>query len=209
MTESEALEILQSHQAILRDTHVVFTSGRHGNAYVNKDAIYPATSAISKLCRGIAEHFVNSNPDIVAAPAIGGIILSQWTAAHLVELGCPALSVYAEKVDDGFAFRRGYNQLITDRSVLVVEDIVTTGGSLKAVVESVRTEGGNVIGTGVLCNRGGVTPEQVAGPPELFALTNLQLETWDEAECPLCNGGVPVNTDVGKGREFLERQSAQ
>ncbi|MDI6883448.1 MAG: hypothetical protein QMC93_03255, partial [Patescibacteria group bacterium] len=57
---------------------------------------------------------------------------------------------------------------------------------------------------GVLCNRGGITPEDVANPPKLFALVDLKLDTWDEAECPLCVKGIPINTEIGKGREFLK-----
>jgi orotate phosphoribosyltransferase len=208
MSPEEALSILTEHQAVLKDTHVVYTSGRHGSAYVNKDAIYPDTLAVSALCQGIAEHFAAAAVQVVAAPAVGGVILSQWTAFHLTRLDDPCLAVYAEKADGGFLFRRGYDRLLRGKRVLVVEDVITTGGSLRAVIDAVRQCGAAVIGAGVLCNRGQLTADQVGGPPELYALTEIQLESWEEAECPLCRRAVPVNTAVGKGKEFLKRHGA-
>jgi orotate phosphoribosyltransferase len=88
----------------------------------------------------------------------------------------------------------------------VVEDVITTGGSVKKVIEVTRALGGNIVGLGVLCNRGEITVENVANPPKLFALVNIKLDAWDEGECPLCAQGVPINTDVGKGREYLTRK---
>ena len=140
-----------------------------------------------------------------------GVILSQWTAHHLTEMnGHEVLGVYAEKSEGGdvFVIKRGYDKLIAGKNVLVVEDVLTTGGSAKKVVEATRAIDGNVIGLGVLCNRGGITPQDVAYIPKLIALVNVKLDAWDEADCPLCEQNVPINTDVGKGREFLARKQA-
>ncbi|GMQ94917.1 MAG: phosphoribosyltransferase family protein [Patescibacteria group bacterium] len=209
MNEQEVIKILENVGAVIVDSHMVYTSGRHGTAYVNKDALYPHTKETSKLCRAIAERFAESNIQVVIAPALGGIILSQWISHHLSELtGHEVLGVYAEKAEGGetFEIRRGYDKLVSGKRVLVVEDILTTGGSAKKVVKATRAAGGDVIGLGVLCNRGGITPQDVAGVPELFALFNIKLDTWEEALCPLCKSGVPINIDVGKGKEFLARK---
>lgn len=209
MNEQEALQILGKVGAVITDSHIVYTSGKHGTAYVNKDAVYPHTAETSRLCRAIAERFADDNVQVIIAPAIGGVILSQWTAHHLTEMsGHEVFGVYAEKSEDGdtFIIRRGYDKLIAGKNVLVVEDILTTGGSAKKVVKATRAIGGNVIGLGVLCNRGGITPQDVADVPKLTALVNITLKAWDEAACPLCERNVPVNTDVGKGREFLARK---
>ena len=211
MTEREVLEILSKVGAVITDSHIVYTSGKHGTAYVNKDAVYPHTKETSDLCRAIAEQFADDGVEVVIAPAIGGVILSQWTAHHLSEItGREVLGVYAEKVESGDAFviKRGYDKLVAGKDVLVVEDVLTTGGSAKKVVEATRALGGNIVGLGVLCNRGGITPQDVADPPKLFALVNVKLDAWDEAECPLCVKSVPINTDVGKGREYLARKKA-
>ncbi len=206
MNEQEVLEILRKLGAVITDSHIVYTSGRHGSAYVNKDAVYPHTAETSRLCHAIAERFADDSVKVVIAPAIGGVILSQWVAHHLSEMnGYEVLGVYAEKTKSGDAFviKRGYDKIVAGKNVLVVEDVLTTGGSAKKVVEATRALGGNVIGLGVLCNRGGITPRDVADVPKLTALVNVTLDAWDEADCPLCGQDVPINTDVGKGREFL------
>lgn len=212
MNEKEVLQILADVGAVITNSHIVYTSGKHGSAYVNKDAVYPHVEITSQLCRAIAEHFSNEDLygiDAVVAPAIGGVNLCTWTAYWLEKLtNRKALALYAEKTEDGetFVFRRGYDKFIPNRRILAVEDVLTTGGSAKKVIEVTRALGGNVLGLGVLCNRGGITPQDVADPPELFALVNVQLDAWDEADCPLCAQNVPINTDVGKGREYLAKK---
>ncbi|MBI2096321.1 MAG: phosphoribosyltransferase [Candidatus Taylorbacteria bacterium] len=209
MNEQEVLKVLRKVGAVIVGSHIVYTSGLHGTAYVNKDAVYPHTAETSRLCRAIAERFADDNVQVVIAPAIGGVILSQWTAHHLSEInGHKVFGVYAEKSESGDAFviKRGYDKLVAHKNVLVVEDVLTTGGSAKKVVEATRAIGGNVVGLGVLCNRGGITPQDVADVPKLDALVSVTLDAWDEATCPLCEQNVPVNTDIGKGREFLARR---
>ncbi len=219
MDKKEIMELLEKTGAIITDSHIVYTSGRHGTAYVNKDAVYPHTEIISRLCQAIAEHFFEreiNGIDAVVAPAVGGVILSQWTADWLTKLtGMEALALYAEKAEDGksFVFKRGYDRYLRrereadlPKLVLVVEDILTTGGSAREVIKAVRALDSQVVGVGVLCNRGGITLRDLSDVPELFALSNIKLDSWEEAECPLCGQGIPVNTEVGKGREFLARQ---
>jgi len=211
MNEQEVMRILGKVGAVITDSHIVYTSGKHGTTYFNKDAIYPHTKETSNLCRAIAEHFANDGVEVVIAPAIGGVILSQWTAHHLSKItGREVFGVYAEKAkgEDAFIIKRGYDKIVARKNVLVVEDVLTTGSSAKKVVEVTRALGGNIVGLGVLCNRGGITPEDVANPPKFFALVNVKLDAWDEAECPLCAQSVPINTDVGKGREYLVRKKA-
>jgi len=211
MSEQEILKILRKVGAVITNSHIVYTSGKHGSAYVNKDAVYPHTNETSRLCRYIANHFEDSGVEVVIAPAVGGVILSQWTAYHLTGLTGrgEVLGVYADKIivdgEDVFVIKRGYDKLIDHKHVLVVEDVLTTGGSVKKVINAVRACGGTVAGVGVLCNRGGITPENL-GVRILFALTNIHMDAWDEKDCPLCAQNVPINTDVGKGREFLARK---
>ncbi len=207
MTEDQILDILAKIHAVITDSHIVYTSGKHGAAYINKDAIYPHTEITSRICEEIARHFAKSGVEVVLAPAVGGVILSQWIAYHLTKItGREVLGVYAEKDGEGFVIKRGYDKLSSGKNVLVVEDLLTTGGSVKKVIETARGIGANVIGLGVLCNRGGVLVKDVGDPPELFSLLNLKFDAWDEADCPLCKRGVPINTDVGHGRKYLERK---
>jgi len=104
-------------------------------------------------------------------------------------------------------FRRGYNKLLKDRNVVVVEDIITTGGSVRKTIEAARRAGGSVTGVYAFCNRGGVAAAQL-GIPYLYSLVDVQMDAFDEGSCPLCAQGVPINTEVGKGKDFLARKSA-
>jgi len=202
--EKKVLKILRDVDAMVIG-HFVLASLLHAKVYINKDAIYLHPKKISLLCRYIAKNFVKDKVDAVVSPATGGIVLSQWTAYHLSRLTRrEVLAVYAEKDGKGgFVLKRGYDKVIKGKRVLVVEDILTTGGSVKKVIELVRSHGGIVVGLGALCNRGKVTPADVADPTEFFALVDIDVETWPEVKCPLCARSVPINTDLGKGKEYL------
>jgi orotate phosphoribosyltransferase len=104
--------------------------------------MYPYTREMSKLCKGIAEMVLDKNIEAVVGPATGGIILSQWVAYHLSELsGKEVFGTYADKDGDGFVIKRGYDEVIKGKNTLVVEDLTTTGGSIKKVVEAARAAG--------------------------------------------------------------------
>ncbi|MDP3947067.1 MAG: phosphoribosyltransferase family protein [bacterium] len=209
MNEQEVLRILGKIGAVIVGSHVVYTTGKHGTTYINKDAVYPHTAETSRLCRAIAEQFVSNGVEAVLAPAVGGCILSNRAAEHLTTLtGREVLGVYADKQNDGFVIKRGYDKLISGKNILVVEDVLTTGGSARKVIEAARAIGCNVIGLGALWNRGGITPHDVSDVPRIFALVNAKFDTWDEASCPLCAEGVPINTGVGKDLDALVRKLA-
>ena len=223
VNQQEARKILGDSRAVITDSHVVYTSGKHGSAYINKDAVYPHTMETSRLCEMIAKEFSGDNIDVVIAPAVGGVILSQWIARDLSVLtGREVLGVYAEKeimpisdpqnegracyVETGrFIIKRGYDKLITEKRVLVVEDVINTGNSVKKVLQATRRHGGMIVGVGALCNRGGITIQDL-NVPKFVPLMEVRLDAWDETDCPLCAQDIPINTDVGKGREFLSRK---
>ena len=209
MNQNNVLKMLAQADAVITDSHIVYTSGKHGSAYINKDAIYPYTSKISFLCRQLAESFINDGIEVVVAPAVGGIIMSQWVANGLTLLTHKEiLSVYAEKSDNGetFTLKRGYDKIVFGKEVLIVEDVLNTGGSVIKVIDTVRRAGGIVAGVGALCNRGGVTEKSLGGIPKLVSLVSITLDAWEAEKCPLCAKKVPINTQVGKGREFLENK---
>ena len=205
MTSDEVLGIFKKTGGYITGSHIVYTSGKHGEAYLNKDAIYPHTYDISQICQDIAVRFKDNDIDVVAAPALGGIILSQWTAYHLSKLtNRDILGVYTEKTPDkNQIFTRGYDKLIKGKRVLIVEDITTTGGSVMKVIESVKNAGGEIVVVCVLVNRDpqNINSESIGVP--FYPLAEMKVQAWDEDECPLCKKGIPINTTVGKGKEFL------
>src|SRR5947209_6920227 len=210
MNDLQIVQMFADAKAIIRDSHFVYSSGRHSSVYVNKDALYLHTEVIAQLCQRMAQPYDADEIDVVVGPVLGGIVLSQWVA-HFLNTRRSAgetLAVYAEKEGDGpdkkFLFRRGYDRCIPGKNVLVVEDVLTTGGSAHQVIELVRRHGGRVVGLSVLCNRGSVQPRDVGGVP-ISALIDITLETFVEEECPFCRQGVPINTELGKGKAFLAR----
>ena len=99
---NEAIEIFKKVGAILSDGHFVGASGLHFDTYINKDFLYVHTKETSQICKLLAEKYKNENIEVVVAPALGGIILSQWVAHHLSEIsGKEVLAVYTEKSSDG------------------------------------------------------------------------------------------------------------
>jgi len=208
MTSEQFLEILRSTGGYISGSHIVATSGKHIDTYLNKDAIYPHTKAISEVCLAMAEPYVGQRIEAVVAPALGGIVLSQWVAHHLSELtGEDVLAIYTEKTPDkDQILTRGYDKLVKGKRVLVVEDILTTGGSVIKVVNSVKKAGGDVVAVCVMCNRNpAVVNAELVGAP-LMALAEMSVPAWDEHECPMCKQGMEINVSVGKGREYLARK---
>lgn len=213
MIHPDPLSLLGDVGALVTNDHLVYTSGRHGSSYVNKDALYPHTAATSAVCAQLAQHFATAGIEVVAGPTVGGVIMAQWTAHHLSGLlGYEVLAVYAEEEvqSDGSkqrTFRRGYDGLVGGKRVLVVEDILTTGGSARMVVAAVAAAGGEVVGVGALCNRGALTAAQL-NAPTLYCISAVPLESYAADECPLCAAGVPVNTRLGKGAAFVAQRNA-
>ncbi len=206
---SNVIKILKKVGAVITDSHFVYTSGKHGSVYINKDAVYPHTTETSKIGELFAEKFKDIDIDVVAAPALGGIILSQWVAYHLSKLkGKEILGVYTEKTPDKqMIFTRGYDKLVKGKNVLVIEDLTTTGGSVRKVVNTVKAVGGSVVAVCVMVNRDpvNVTSEVVGGP--FSALGVLKASAFNEADCELCKKNIPINTDVGHGKKYLEEKN--
>lgn len=209
---NEILGLLKQCGGLLTDGHFVFTNGNHSDNYVNKDALYPHTEYASRLGEAMAQAAKDWDVEVVASPALGGIVLVQWAGHHLTRLlGREVLAVYAEKVDGpekAFAFNRGYDALVRGKRVLVVEDNFTTGGSVRKVVDLVRATGGDVVGVVAMLNRGGVSAADVGNPPHFEAIVEADLKSWPAEECHLCRDGVPVNVQIGKGKKFVEAQAA-
>lgn len=215
MKDNKVIGLLKKVGAILTDDHFVLTSGRHTGVYINKDFLYPHVKETAQVAKLFAEKFKNKAIDVVAAPAVGGTILCTWTAYYLSKLkGKEILSVYTEK-DKGTTasasesdqiFRRGYDKFIRGKKVLVLEDLTTTGISVKKTVAAVKKAGGTVVGVCVMVNR---DPERVnakvVGAP-FTSLGIFEVESYPENNCPLCKKGIPVNVKIGHGKKFMEHK---
>jgi orotate phosphoribosyltransferase len=170
-------DALRSSGALL-EGHFLLASGRHSHQYVEKFRLLEQPRLTSRLCEEFARRFAEDNIECVVGPVTGGIILAFETARHL-----GVRAVYAERAEDGknFTFRRGF-QLKPGERVLVVEDIVTTGGSAQKVVELVRASGGEVIGVGLLVDRSNGNLQIDA--PRIEPLLTMAVESYAPDEVP-------------------------
>ena len=204
----KVLEILNKVSAITKNSHIVLTTGRHTDGYINLDKLIPYTQDFSKIGRIFAEKYKDKVIDVVAGPAVGGILLSQWVAYHLSKLyKKEVLAVFTEKdPQKNQILERGFKKLVKGKKILVVEDFTTTGGSVKAAVKAVQAAGGRVMEICVILNR---EPDRVnsrtMGIP-FKSLDNFEVDSWLEEECPLCQKGVPINTSVGHGKQYLQKK---
>jgi len=207
--QEELIGILKRTGALITDSHMVGTSGRHMSIYINKDALLPHTEDAGRVGELFAEKNKELAVDMVVAPAMGAVILGHWTAFHLSRItGKEILSVYTKKdANENQIFKRGYDKMVSGKKVLVIEDTTATGGSVAKVVATVKAAGGNVVQACVMVNRDPekITSEIVGAP--FSWLARIPAETYAEEECPLCASGVPVNTSVGHGKKFLEKKN--
>lgn len=181
-SEGEIAALLRETGALL-EGHFQLASGRHSPVYIEKFRLLQHPRHTESVCRLIAERFRAEAPEVVAGPTTGGIILSYEVARQLGVRG-----IFAERAEGGRVFGRGFS-LAPGERVLVVDDVLTTGGSVQDVLRLVRSAGGLPVGVGVLVDR---TGGRVALGVPLFACLTLDLPAYDPGDCPLCREAVPL-----------------
>lgn len=176
-------EQLTARGGLLRG-HFQLSSGRHADTYIEKFRILQWPDLTSEFCALIAGHFGGA-ANLVAGPTTGGVILAFETARQL-GLRC----IIAERAEDGRGreFKRGFEIGPEDR-VLVVDDVLTTGGSVRDVLDAIRARGAEVVGVGVLVDRSAGRTE--FGVP-FFACLTVDVASWAAEECALCRDNVPL-----------------
>ena len=179
MTPEEVLELFKQSGALL-DGHFILTSGAHSPNYFQCAKVLQHPNWAQLLCSDIGLHFSQLKIHAVAAPAVGGIIV-----AHEVARTLNARCIFAERDSGAMRFRRGF-EVRRDENVLVVEDVVTTGGSLKEVIRLCRDADANVVGVGYLVDRSHGAAE--FGVPK-FSLLSVDVVQYQPDQCPLCREG--------------------
>lgn len=177
-----AKEIFEKSGAVLNG-HFVLTSGLHSPVYWEKFRVLQYPNYTEELCRIIAHHFRSQNIQLVAGPTTGGIILAFEVARQLGVRG-----IFAEKEGEERAFKRGF-YINPGERVLVVDDILTTGGSIRQVMAAVDKQNGVVIGIGVLVDR---SEQSLDFGVPLFSCHRSQTITYRPEGCPLCAAHVPL-----------------
>lgn len=182
MTEAEVKELLVKHGALL-EGHFLLTSGLHSGQYVEKFQVLQYPKATEALCAGFAEKFKDEKIDVVIGPVTGGIVLAHETAKHF-----GTRAIFAERDNGKMTIKRGF-EIKPGERVLVVEDVVTTGGSVQEVIDVVKELGGVIAGVAILVDRSGGTVD--FGAPSKAMLT-LKIQNFTPEECPFCKQGVPL-----------------
>ncbi|MBN2099616.1 MAG: orotate phosphoribosyltransferase [Dehalococcoidia bacterium] len=181
-TTSDAERIFREAGAVM-EGHFLLTSGLHSPVYWEKFRVLEQPRYTEPLCRIIAMHFQGQNVQLVAGPTTGGVIISYEVARQL-----GLRSIFAEREGDTRIFRRGF-EIMPGERVLVVDDILTTGGSVREVISEVKRKGGQLVGVGVLVDRSEGAVD--FGAP-LFSCHKTSVPTYRPEECPLCRKGIPV-----------------
>jgi len=189
MRPSEVQRIFRASDAWLNG-HFELSSGLHSVDYFQCAKVMQYPTLASRLCQALAQAFSADDVSCVAAPAMGGILVGYETARHL-----GTRSIFAERVDGKFMLRRSFQAGPDDR-ILVVEDVVTTGGSVNELVENLRDAGVNVVGVGALVDRSG---GWAAFDTKFHALLSVDVKTFSPDECPLCKEGVPLGKPGSRG----------
>lgn len=180
LSRERVLEILKQ-AGVLLEGHFLLTSGRHSDRYLQCAKIFRHTKYSEELCGALAESFKEIKIDIVIGPALGAVQMAYEVSRHI---GCE--NFFAERNSGGkMELRRGF-EIKPGMNVLIVEDVVTTGGSVKEVIEIVREQGGIVAGVGAIIDRTG--GEMDFGVP-FKSVISMKVESWEAENCPLCSEG--------------------
>lgn len=180
--EKDALEIFRQSGALL-EGHFRLTSGKHSAQYMQCAQVLQHPALAAELVQELAARFQGKGIQTVIGPAMGGIIV-----AHEVGRALGTRALFAERENGVMSLRRGFNLAVGER-VLVVEDVITTGGSVKEVMEVVREMGAISVGVAVLVDRSGGKVD--FGLP-LASVLQLNIQTYEPEICPLCAQGIPA-----------------
>lgn len=216
LSDSEIRRTFASMGAIHTDSHFVYTSGRHGSSYIDKDRIGLNPELTHRLAYELAERLksvlVRAQIVAVVGAPMGAIRLSDHVCFWLNRIffrmdGVQFKSIYADKNDDGsLVLKRGFPKIFQEGQggqAICIEDVLNSGDSARALVSAVREAGGEPVALGALCNRGQSTAESL-GVPNFVSLMDVQFDTYSEDELPDWLARIPVRTDIGHGAKWLE-----
>ncbi|NMP37366.1 MAG: orotate phosphoribosyltransferase [Clostridiales bacterium] len=189
MISNERVTQILKEAGVLLDGHFLLTSGRHSDRYLQCAKIFRNTKYSEELCKELAEKYADDNIQLVIGPAMGAVQMAYEVSRSI---GCE--NFFTERDENGaMQLRRGF-EIAEGQRVLVVEDVVTTGGSVKEVIELVRAAGGVVAGVGSIVDRTGGKID--FGVP-FRAVFSADVCSWEADECPLCKSGAGAPVKPG------------
>ena len=179
LSRGEVLTIFKD-VGVLKNGHFILTSGRHSGQYMQMAQASKHADVNENLCKNLAEKFKDYEIDVVISPAVGGLLVGYEMSKIL---GVP--NIFCERENGIMSLRRGF-QIEPGQKVLVVEDVITTGGSVKEVISVVEEAGGDIVGVGVLVDR---SNGKIAFDYPFNSLLGIEIESYDKDDCPICKEG--------------------
>jgi len=192
MTDTDVLRQFEESGALLTG-HFVLTSGNHSDRYFEKFNVLNQPQRVEALCRELAARLEETKPDVVLGPTTLGILLAYEVAKHL---GVPA--AYGERAADGTRFLRRAEHILPGQRVAVVDDVLTTGGSVRECIELVEAQGATLCGVGLLVDRSG---GKVAFPASTVALLSLAVESFPPDAVPDWLEAIPITRPGSTGKK--------
>ncbi|MEI7707995.1 MAG: orotate phosphoribosyltransferase [Chlorobium sp.] len=183
MSTSAMLDVFKTTGALL-EGHFKLTSGRHSNTYFQCAKVLQYPEHLTAVCGEIARHFADKNVETVISPAIGGIVVGTEVGRQL-----GVKTIFAERKDGVMTIRRGFS-LEPDERVLVIEDVITTGGSVAEVIELIKRSGASLVGVGSVVDR---SNGRVRLADDHFSVLSMEVISFTPEECPLCKKGVTID----------------
>ncbi|MBN1825602.1 MAG: orotate phosphoribosyltransferase [Candidatus Eisenbacteria bacterium] len=189
MRGEELLGLYEREGALLRG-HFLLRSGKHAERYLQSALLLSRPPLAEKAGETLADLIREFGPRTILAPALGGIVIGHETARAL-----GARAIFAERREDRFLLRRGF-RLAPGEPVAVVEDVVTTGGSLRSVIDMAERLGAKVVAVAALVDR---SEGRARIPVPFRPAATLELAVYDPASCPLCREGIPIDEPGSRG----------
>jgi len=187
---NEILSLLKESGAFL-EGHFLLTSGRHSDKYIEKFRLMESPNHLDKVCQKMSSQFSKDSIDIVLGAAIGGILLSSGVAKYMGKKG-----IFTERVQEKMELRRGF-EIQEGSNVLIVEDIVSTGGSIFELIEVVKECNANVTGVTSIVHR---SIDEIDFGCTYRPLLNYPVESWEEADMPKWLSDIPITVHGRSGK---------
>jgi orotate phosphoribosyltransferase len=182
MDTNKILKIFEETK-LMQKGHFLLTSGRHSDTYMQCARLFEYPEYSEMMAKDIADAFKDDKIDLVIGPAMGGIILSYEVSRQL-----GVRNVFAERVDGKMMLRRGF-EIMQGQKILVVEDVVTTGGSVDEVIELLKEIGAEVAGVGLVVDR---SNGKVDFGYKMHAVYSTEVISYEANECPICRTDMPL-----------------
>ena len=192
MQSDNLLKLLRETGAML-DGHFLLTSGQHSNVYIEKFRILENPKSLDHVCRSMAEIVQEKDLDIVLSAAIGGILISGGVGRHLGKK-----HIFSERINGKMELRRGFT-IDKGERVVIVEDIITTGGSVTELINLAEKLSAEIVHVVNLVDR---SPMGINFGYPSTALLNLPSESWNPVDCPLCKRGTPLTKRGRTGKKM-------